>query len=240
MTTRISAPLLLFLVLLPCARTRADLRPGTKDRPIPAEVGERLCYAGRLRVDRLEQGNAFAFGRFVERMPSGEGHPNDVDLGEVRIVLRGNVGFTPEAGKTYCLILTAGSKQGLTVVAHGPDDAATAAETRRVIGSPSAFENDATWRKRRALWAGFRKDAGPGGAIAVYGEDDAFRNILYVKADSRGPFPLHLYDAGARKSEPVVHAKVLPGVNRITYEKGYFHVWFNGSVELSVGTRGED
>ena len=53
-----------------------------------------------------------------------------------------------------------------------------------------------------------------------------------------GPFPLHLYNAGTGKSERITHAKVLPGVNRITYDEGYFRVWFNGSVEMNIGTGG--
>ena len=162
-----------------------------------------------------------------------------MDLGEVRVVLLGNEGFKPAAGRTYCLILTAGSKRGMTVVAYGPDDAATAKELREVIESPSASENDATCRKRRALWVKFQKDLGEGEKLLLYGEDDSLRHLLYVRGGEH-PFPLHLYDSRTGKSEPIIHAKVLPGMNRITYDKGNFRVWFNGSFEMDIGTGGEE
>ena len=115
-----------------------------------------------------------------------------------------------------------------------PDDAATARQTREVIESPSAFENDTIWRKRRPLWAKFRADLGPGETPLLYAEDDSLRRILYVKS-SGGPSPLHLYDRASGKSEPIVSQKVVPGMNRITFAAGEFQVWFNGSVELSIG-----
>ena len=171
MTRITAAAVLMFAWLLPGEAARAGLNPPTKGGSFREEVRQRLCYAGRFRFDRLD--GDIALGRFVEQVPSCEGHPNAEDPGEVRVVLLGNEGFQPEAGRTYCLILTAGSKRGMTVVAHGPDDAATAKELREVIASPSSFENDATWRERRALWAKFRKDLGPGETPLLYGEDDS-------------------------------------------------------------------
>ena len=154
-------------------------------------------------------------------------------------MLLGNEEFTPELGKTYCLILTHGSKRGMTIVAHGPDDPETAKELHELIESPSAFENDATWRKRRSLWSKFRKDLGPDETPLLYAEDDACQNVLYIKSRER-QFPLHLYNARSGKSEPIIHAKVLPGMNRITYDKGYFRVWFSGNIEMNIGTGGAE
>jgi hypothetical protein len=233
---RITAALM-FAFLLTGGAARAGLNPPTKGGSFHKEVQQRLCYAGRFRFDRLD--GDVALGRFVGKVPSCEGHPNAEDLGEVRVVLLGNEGFKPQGGRTYCLILTAGSKRGMTVVAHGPDDAETATELRVVIESPSAFENDATWRKRRTLWVKFRKDLGPGETPLLYGEDEPCRNILYLKR-GEGTFPLYLYNAGTGQSERVTHAKVLRGANRITYDGGYFRVWFNGAVEMSIGTGGGD
>jgi len=53
--------------------------------------------------------------------------------------------------------------------------------------------------------------------------------------EGREPFPLRIYNARTGKSEQVTHAKVVPGMNRITFEKGEFHVWYNGSIELTIG-----
>jgi hypothetical protein len=223
------------VVLLPADRVRAELRTSSKTEALGRTVVGRLCYAGRFRVERRD-GDLDVVGRFVEQVPSCDGHPNAKNPGEVRVVRRGDDAFSPEVGKTYCLILTAGSKRGMTVVAFGPDDDATARAMREVISSPSAFENDATWRERRALWAKFRRDVGDIQPL-VYGEDDPPRNILYLKP-GEGPWPLFLYNARKGTSEPVMHAKVIPGVNRITYDHGYFRVWFSGSVELNVGVGG--
>jgi hypothetical protein len=211
------------------------LKPATKGGAIRQEVQQRLCYAGRFQFERGDEAKDLFVGRFLEQVPSCEGHPNAEDLGEVRVVLLGNEEFQPEAGGAYSLILTDGSKRGMTLVAYGPDDAATAKELREVIESPSAFENDATWRKRRALWAKLRKDLGPDEKPLLYCEDESLRRILFVKGGDV-QFPLHLYDMRTGKSEPIIHAKVLPGMNRITYDEGSFRVWFNGSVEMSIGT----
>ena len=217
----------------------ADLQPARKGDSFRDVVQRRLCYAGRFKFERWGEVQSYLRGRFIGQVRSGDGHPNAEDLGDVEVVLLGNDEFKPEVGETYCLILTAGSKRGMTIVAHGPDDAATAKELREVIESPSAFENDATWRKRRSLWSKFRKDLGGGETLLLYGEDDALRHILYVKG-GKEQFPLHLYDMRAGRSEPIIHAKVLRGMNRITYAEGEFRVWFDESIELRIGTGGEE
>jgi hypothetical protein len=219
---------------------RAELNPARKGVSIRDTVQNRLCYAGRFRFERGDRQTNLYHARCLEQMPSCEGHPNAAKLDEVSVVLLGNEDFKPEVGSTYCLILTAGSKRGMTVEAHGPEDAATAKQMKEIIESPSAFENDATWRARRALWAKFCKDLGPDERPLLYGEDDGFRYILYVKgapslSAQGGQFPLHLYDKATGKTEPIIHAKVIPGMNRITFSDGQFQVWFNGSVELSIG-----
>ena len=215
---------------------RAELQPGGPGGSIVGSVHGRLCYAGRFRFESIaEDGNAY-LGRFVEQVPSSTGHPNAMDPGKVRVILRGDSHFKPALGKTYCLILTDGSVRGKTVEAFGPDDPVTVRQMKEIIESPSAFENDKTWRQRRTLWSKFAKDLGPTEAPLIYSEDDACRNILYLKA-GEGEHPLRLYNIETGRAEPIIHAKVLAGVNRITFEHGAFYVWFNGSVELTVSTR---
>ena len=134
-------------------------------------------------------------------------------------MLLGNKEFKPELGKTFWLALTAGSKQGFTVEAFGPDDAATRRELEEAITSPAAFEND---RPGGAEGLSRRTPQGPGARRAVlYAEDDALQNILYVK-EGPGTVPLRLYNARTGKAEPIIHAKVVPGMNRITFENGEF------------------
>lgn len=125
------------------------------------------------------------------------------------------------------------------MVAFGPDDAATREELEEVITSPVAFENDATWRTRRDLWARFHKDLGADEHPLLYAEDDAMQNILYVK-QGREEWPLRLYNTRTGKAEPIIHAKVVPGMNRITFEKGEFQVWHDGSIELTIGIQGRE
>ena len=64
-------------------------------------------------------------------------------------------------------------------------------------------------------------------------KNDSLRHILYVKG-GESPFPLHLYDTEKGKSEQIVHAKVLPAINRIPDNKGAFRVWCDGSVEFNI------
>jgi hypothetical protein len=233
------AAVLAFTALSWAVVARAELRPAARDGSFHRSVEQGLCFAGRFRFERCLHDREVYVARCVEQVPSCEGHPNSLHLEEVTVALLGNELFVPETGRTYCLIVTAGSKRGYTVEAFGPDDTATLKEMKKVIGSPSAFQNDTTWGKRRALWAKFRKDRGSDEAPLLYCEDGALRNILYVKKGDL-PFPIHLYQAATGKSEPIIHAKVIPGVNRITFENGQFYVWFNGSVELTIDARGEE
>jgi hypothetical protein len=218
---------------------RAELRPATKGRSFHRAVEQRLCFAGRFRFERSVRDREVYLARCLEQVPSCEGHPNALRLEEVHLALLGNEVFTPETRRTYCLIVTAGSKRGLTVEAFGPDDAETLKEMKAVIGAPSAFQNDATWRKRRALWAKFQKDIGIDEAPLLYCEDDVLRSILYVRKGHE-TYPIHLYKVATGKSEPIIHAKVIRGVNRITFDKEGFQVWFNGSIELTTGAGGEE
>ncbi len=215
---------------------RAELRPERPGGSILGSIHDRLCYAGRFRFEKIDKNGDVYIGRYVEQMPSSAGHPNAKDLGSVRVVLRGDSHFKPALGKTYCLFLTDGSKRGMTVEAFGSDDPSTVTQMKEIIGSPSAFENDKAWRQRRALWTKFAKDLGPTEVPLIYAEDDACRNILYLKGGER-EYAFHLYDIETGRAKPIIHAKVLPGVNRITFEKGAFQVWFNGSVELTIGSR---
>ena len=230
---------LAFIALSVVGVARAELRPATKDGSFHRTVEQRLCFAGRFRFERSIENREVYVARCLEQVPSCDGHPNSSHLDEVTVTLLGDEQLIPEIGKTYCLIVTAGSKRGLTVEAFGPDDAATLKEMKAVMGSPSAFQNDAIWRKRRDLWARFQKDHGTDETPLLYCEDDALRNILYVKKCNE-PFPIYLYRVASGKSEPIIHAKAIRGVNRITFDKGQFHVWFNGSIELSIGAGGEN
>lgn len=218
---------------------RAELRPAAKDGSFHRAIEQRLCFAGRFRFERSKENRVVYVARCLEQVASCEGHPNSLHLDEVNLVLLRDEQFIPEIGKTYCLIVTAGSKQGMTVEAFGPDDAATLKELKAVMSSTSAFQNDATWRKRRNLWAGFHRDLGTDEVPLLYCEDDALRNILYIKRGD-APFPIHLYQVASGKSEPIIHAKTLRGVNRITFDKRQFQVWFNGSIELTIDAGGEN
>ncbi len=218
---------------------RAELRPATKDGSFHRSVEQRPCFAGRFRFERCLHDRQVYVARCLEQVASCKGHPNSLQLEEVTVALLGNGLFVPETGRTYCLIVTAGSKRGYTVEAFGPDDAATLTEMKTIMGSPSAFQNDATWRKRRALWEKFRKDLGTDDAPLLYCEDGALRNILYVKKGD-DPFAIHLYQGATGKSGPIVPAKVIRGVNRITFDKGQFYVWFNESIELTIDACGEE
>ena len=122
----------LFLALLGHS-ARAELTPAVKGSSLQWTVGQRLCYAGRFRFERaLREGQQY-LGRCAEQVPSSKGHPNAQKLDEVHVVLLGNEVFKPELGKTFCLTLTAGSKQGFTVEAFGPDDAATRKELEEAL-----------------------------------------------------------------------------------------------------------
>ena len=232
-----AAVLFAFVILLFDETARAERQPAGPGGSIVGTVHPRLCYAGRFRFESIaEDGNAY-LGRFIEQLPSSAGHPNAKDPGKVRVILRGDSHFKPVFGKTYCLILTDGSVRGKTVEAFGPDDLVTVSQLREMIESPSAFENDGTWRQRRNLWVKFAKDREPTEAALIHAEDDACGNILHLLRAGEGEHPLRLYNIETGRAAPIIHAKVLPGVNRITFEQGAFHVWFNGSVELTVGNR---
>ena len=154
---------LAFGCLLSGEAARAGLKPMTRGGVVPQGGGAWVALAGRFQFERWVEEQRHFVGRFIGQVPSCEGHPNTKDLGEGSgSCYFSNEEFRPEVGKTYCLILTDGSKSGMTIVAHGPDDAETAKELREVIESPSAFENDATWRKRRALWARVPEGSGTG------------------------------------------------------------------------------
>ncbi len=217
---------------------RAELEPATKTGAFRRDIERRLCFAGRFRFEQSLPNHQIYVARCIEQIISCGGHPNASPLGELTLVLPSKKSFIPENGRIYCLIVTAGSKRGWTVEAFGPDDAATLQEMKVIMGSSSAFQNDATWQKRRALWAKLRNDLGTEEAMLLYCEDDALRNILYVKKGDE-PFPIHLYHSATGRSEPVVHAKTIRGANRITFEEGHFHVWFDGSIELTIDPGGE-
>jgi hypothetical protein len=220
-----------FCLLALGSEARSALTPATP-REVPRQtVSTRLCFAGRFKVER-RAGDRAVMGRFVEAVRSSEGHPNDRELGDVRVVRMHGDTFDPEVGKTYCIILTAGSKQGMTVVAFGPDDAATHQALEGLMTSPSAFENDAAWRKRRALWTKFHKDVGTVEPL-IYCEDDALENILYVKPGPGGT-SVFLYSATKGAAHQIISARVIRGINRITFHEGTFLAWFSGSIELRV------
>lgn len=235
----VAAAVLVFSLTSWADAVRPELQPASKDGSFHRAVAQRLCFAGRFRFERSLQDRNVYVARCIEQISSSAGHPNTLHLEEVTVALLGNGLFVPEIGRTYCLIVTAGSKRGMTVEAFGPDNAATLQEMKAVMSSPSAFQNDATWQKRRALWAKFRTDLGPDEAPLLYCEDDAHRTILYVKR-TEDPFPIHLYRAATGKSEPITPSKVIRGANRITFEEGQFQVWFNGSIELTIDAAGEN
>ncbi len=234
-----AAAVLVFAWMSWAGAARAELQPASKNGAFHRAVAQRLCFAGRFRFERSLQDRNIYVARCLEQVSSCAGHPNSSHLEEVTVALLGNDLFVPETGKSYCLIVTDGSKRGMTVEAFGPDDATTLQEMKAVMGSPSAFQNDATWQQRRALWAKFRNDLGTDGAPLLYCEDDARRTILYLKRTDE-PFPIHLYRAATGKSEQITPARVIRGVNRITFEEGQFQVWFNGSIELTIDAAGEN
>jgi len=100
------------VVLLFDATAWAELQPAGPGGSIVGFVHDRLCCAGRFRFETIDKDGDAYFGLFVELVPSSTGHPNAKDLGKVRVILRGDSHFKPALGKTYCLILTDGSKRG--------------------------------------------------------------------------------------------------------------------------------
>lgn len=235
----IPAYIVLFVWINWTGVARAELEPATRDGAFRRDVEQRLCFAGRFRFEQFLHDRVVSVARCLEQVASCDGHPNSSQLEQVTIALSSNDVFIPEIGKTYCLIVTEGSKRGLTVQAFGPDDAATLKEMKALMSSPSAFQNNAIWKKRRALWAKYRTDLGTDENPLLYCEDAALLTILYVKKGNE-PFPIRLYRAKTGKSEPIIHAKVIPGVNRISFDNGQFRVWYNGSIELNIDAGGEN
>ncbi len=196
-------------------------------------VHSRLCYAGRYRVVDVDTDGGFVDLRLVERVASGEDHPNAEGETELRALLVGERRFDPRKGATYCLVLTHGSKAGMTVEAYGPDDATTLEELRKMMRSPEAFGNDVTSRKRRALWKAFRKTA-PETVIRIYCEDDALSQILFIPEGEEDRGTYFLFELNSGTTMPLMPAKLVPRVNRITFEGDAFLVWQDGVVELSL------
>ena len=79
-----AAVVLAFACLLDGGTARAGLRSATKGGTFREEVRQRLCYAGRFKIEQAGVSKDHFSGRFLELVPSCEGHPNANLPGEVR------------------------------------------------------------------------------------------------------------------------------------------------------------
>jgi hypothetical protein len=195
-------------------------------------VAARLCYGGRFKIESQTEraGSRQLTASTLEQVASSPDHENAHPLGDA-VTIVSDVDL--EVGKIYALIITDGSKLGKTIVAWAEDMPEAFAEVKRIMESPEAYQNSPRWAKRRQLWRDFGRDVGFKERITVYCENDELNQILYaVEKDGRPS--LYLYDAASKDGHPMIHAKMIPGVNRITYEDGEFLVWYFGQVELYI------
>jgi hypothetical protein len=203
---------------------------------VEQKVRSRLCFAGRYRVEKVGPGEEATL-RLLERAPSNEYHPNASGPEEVVVFLSAaekDPGL--KAGGVYCLVLSYGTKRGLTVEAFGEDDAGTVQELKELMRSPRAFLNDERSRKRQKLWASFKRDAKDQGEISVYGENEKLDRIVFLRRETggrQGSFP-YRYKMETGKVEVIATQLNLPLINRITWEGDSFLLWHDGNLELAV------
>ncbi len=197
-------------------------------------VAARLCYGGRFKIESQAEraGSRQLTASTLEQVASSPDHENAHPLGDA-VTIVSDVDL--EVGQSYALIITDGSKLGKTIVAWDEDTPEAFAEVKRIMDSPEAYQNNPRWAKRRQLWRNFGRDVGFKERITVYCENDELDKILYVVEEGGRP-NLHVYDAASKNAQPIHHAKMIPGVNRITYENEQFLVWYFGQVELYVRT----
>jgi hypothetical protein len=103
------------------------------------------------------------------------------------------------------------------------------------VGYSSGEEPSATSAKRIALWDALNKVIPMEyQEIDVYAEDPGLTRILF--RSKRGTF---LFSLETNRVEHLRHQKLVPKVNRITYERGaggsVFRLWYNGKRELDIG-----
>ncbi|MFO0880409.1 MAG: hypothetical protein U0840_23940 [Gemmataceae bacterium] len=88
--------------------------------------------------------------------------------------------------------------------------------------------------KRAALWQALLK-ALPEKyrEIDVYAENPSLTQVLF-----RSKGTTCLFSLRTGKVEPVLHMKLLPRINRITYEQNkvasFYALWYYGTMELSI------
>ena len=111
-----------------------------------------------------------------------------------------------------------------------------------VLGGESApqrqqGEQEPDQARRLRLWKSLR-EACPEKYrnIKVYGENDDLTVVCF-----RSERTTLMFRTKTGKVEPVIHMKVLPPVNRITYFEnergtGRFRLWHDGEVELTISS----
>ena len=101
-----------------------------------------------------------------------------------------------------------------------------------LVVASSAWAADPDAERRAALWKAFAEASRDD--VRVYAENSSLTQICYRTGGKTRFFSL---SRGA--VEEIVHAKAVPFVNRITYErtgeKAEFVLWYNGAEELRVG-----
>src|SRR5687767_5479581 len=100
----------------------------------------------------------------------------------------------------------------------------------------SAWAADAEAEKRAALWKAFAEASRDD--VRVYAENPSLTQICY-----RASGKTLLFSLASGKVEQIVHAKTVPFVNRITYERignaAAYILWYNGAEMLRVGVDAE-
>jgi hypothetical protein len=95
-----------------------------------------------------------------------------------------------------------------------------------------AWAADPDAEKRGALWKAFAEVSRDD--VRVYAENPSLTQICY-----RAGGKTLLFSLASGKVEQIMHAKMVPFVNRITYERtasgAAFVLWYNGAEQLRVG-----
>lgn len=103
------------------------------------------------------------------------------------------------------------------------------------VARAAEVEENEEGKKRAALWKALGK-ALPEKyrEIDVYAENPSLGQVVFRSHGTTLTFSLK-----TGKVEPVLHMKVLPKINRITFEQnkngGWFVLWYYGQRELEIG-----
>ena len=217
----------LFIIVQILSAENKFLTANVKD--VVKTVNSRLCAAGQVKILEYNQEEAYIKAKMLKCIGSSDLHPNNIELGEIKIVDQKILGSF-QVGKTYCMILTNGSMLGMTIIAYSENVPLASKEIDEIMKSEEAFQNSKEWQKRRTLWREFKKNRTSEKAILAYCENDSLTTIFYF--DER--YSYHQFSLLSKKEKTYYPQKGSQRPGNISFKDGLFTAWKAGEIVMQA------